>query len=79
MPIVSMICFDTPPKSSLSSRPMVAFYSSAMPSIKRSGRARGHETILLVEDSAPVRRLVQRILEKAGYSALEDRTGAQGQ
>ena len=30
----------------------------------------GDETILLVEDAAPVRRLVQRTLEKAGYKVL---------
>jgi CheY-like chemotaxis protein len=33
-------------------------------------RSRGRETILLVEDSAPVRRLVQRTLEKSGYTVL---------
>ncbi|MBZ0272531.1 PAS domain S-box protein [bacterium] len=31
---------------------------------------RGTETILLVEDDAPVRRLCQRILERAGYRLL---------
>ena len=38
----------------------------------------GHETILLVEDAAPVRRLVQRTLEKSGYEVLvaDSSTGA---
>ncbi len=38
----------------------------------------GHETILMVEDAAPVRRLVQRTLEKHGYKVLvaESATGA---
>jgi PAS domain S-box-containing protein len=38
----------------------------------------GTETILLVEDATPVRRLVQRTLEKAGYKVLsaESATGA---
>jgi len=38
-----------------------------------AGRARvhgGHETILLVEDANPLRRLVQRTLEEAGYQVL---------
>ncbi len=30
----------------------------------------GHETILLVEDAAPVRRLLQRTLEMSGYQVL---------
>jgi len=40
--------------------------------------AQGNETILLVEDAAPVRRLVQRTLEKSGYKVLaaESATGA---
>lgn len=38
----------------------------------------GHETILLVEDAAPVRKLVQRTLEKSGYRVLvaDSSTGA---
>lgn len=41
-------------------------------------RTGGRETILLVEDAAPVRRLVQRTLEKNGYQVLvaESATGA---
>ncbi len=42
------------------------------------GRVANRIDNLLAEDSAPVWSLVQRNLEKADYSALEDRTGAQG-
>lgn len=39
------------------------------------GRARGgSETILLVEDEAPVRRIARTILEKAGYRVVEAST-----
>ena len=40
--------------------------------------AQGSEAILLAEDAAPVRRLVQRTLEKSGYEVLaaESSTGA---
>jgi two-component system, cell cycle sensor histidine kinase and response regulator CckA len=37
----------------------------------------GHETILVVEDEAPLRELVQEILQKKGYTVLEAATGAQ--
>jgi nitrogen-specific signal transduction histidine kinase len=36
---------------------------------------RGHETILLVEDEAPLRQLVQFLLERLGYSVLEAESG----
>jgi two-component system cell cycle sensor histidine kinase/response regulator CckA len=36
----------------------------------REGDARGNETILVLEDSDPVRELVKRTLEGAGYSVL---------
>ena len=35
----------------------------------------GSETVLVVEDEAPVRKLVQRILEKAGYRVLLAESG----
>ena len=38
-------------------------------------RPTGNETILLVEDELPVRRVTRRILEKAGYTLLEARDG----
>ncbi len=34
-------------------------------------RATGNETVLVVEDEAPVRALISRILKRAGYSVLE--------
>jgi two-component system cell cycle sensor histidine kinase/response regulator CckA len=37
----------------------------------------GDETILVVEDEAPLRELVQEILEKKGYTVIEAATGAQ--
>jgi two-component system, cell cycle sensor histidine kinase and response regulator CckA len=37
----------------------------------------GDETILVVEDEAPLRELVQEILDKKGYTVLEAATGAQ--
>ncbi|MEQ1833327.1 MAG: PAS domain S-box protein, partial [Candidatus Eisenbacteria bacterium] len=40
-----------------------------------AGPARGHETVLLVEDEAPVRQLFKLALEGAGYRVLEGRDG----
>jgi signal transduction histidine kinase/CheY-like chemotaxis protein len=40
--------------------------------------ATGTETILLVEDSNPLRRLARRILESAGYNVLEAIDGDEG-
>jgi two-component system cell cycle sensor histidine kinase/response regulator CckA len=38
---------------------------------------RGHETILLAEDEAPVRKLARHILEMNGYSVLEASSGTE--
>jgi len=40
--------------------------------------ATGSETILLVEDSAPVRALARRVLERQGYVVLEASDGVEG-
>lgn len=45
--------------------------AAAMPS-------HGIETLLLVEDEAPVRRVAKRILESAGYSVLTAANGEEG-
>src|SRR5204863_2466179 len=37
----------------------------------------GNETILLVEDETPLRKLVQEILQKKGYRVLQASTGVQ--
>ncbi|MCG8590220.1 MAG: response regulator [Proteobacteria bacterium] len=38
----------------------------------------GHETVLLVEDEASVRRLVRRVLEENGYRVIEASDGREG-
>jgi PAS domain S-box-containing protein len=50
----------------------------AVPELTQAARqaARGHETILLVEDEATVRRLAREYLELQGYSVLEASDGA---
>jgi CheY-like chemotaxis protein len=42
----------------------------------RGAVTRGCETILLADDETPVRGMVRRILERAGYTVLEATTGA---
>jgi CheY-like chemotaxis protein len=43
----------------------------------RQTPAGGHETILLVEDSAVVRSLIKQVLIQRGYAVLEARDGAE--
>ncbi|HET9986260.1 MAG TPA: ATP-binding protein [Longimicrobiales bacterium] len=43
----------------------------------RGAVTRGCETVLLADDEAPVRAMVRRILERAGYTVLEATTGAE--
>jgi PAS domain S-box-containing protein len=45
--------------------------------LTRSRLPGGSETVLLVEDDAPVRRLARRTLERAGYHVLEASTGVE--
>jgi len=47
------------------------------PSAKYVSPPRGSETILLVEDEAPVRKLTRIILERAGYRVLEAETASE--
>jgi two-component system cell cycle sensor histidine kinase/response regulator CckA len=37
----------------------------------------GHETILLIEDNAPLRRMTERMLQRYGYHVLPAATGEQ--
>ncbi len=43
----------------------------------RTAATRGHETILLVEDEAPVRAIARRILVGAGYDVLDTESAAE--
>ncbi len=43
-----------------------------------TGLARGHGTVLIVDDEAPVRRVFSRVLEHAGYRVLTAELGAVG-
>jgi DNA-binding response OmpR family regulator len=45
------------------------------PEAPRNGNGRGTETILLVEDEAPLRRMLQESLASAGYRVLEGNDG----
>jgi CheY-like chemotaxis protein len=49
--------------------------ASAMEAIPEMRTRRGSETILLVEDEAPVRALARTILERHGYHVLEAQSG----
>ncbi len=52
--------------------PRVAAGVAAQPlPIDAMGEAHGTETILLVEDAVPVRRLTRKVLEQFGYTVLE--------
>jgi DNA-binding response OmpR family regulator len=50
----------------------------AAPASSRPAWHTGTETILVIEDEAPVRRLTARILSRAGYTVLLAATGAEG-
>lgn len=45
---------------------------------KASVKLKGTETVLLVEDEAPVRQLFSRVLAQAGYKVIEAADGTQG-
>ncbi len=55
--------------------PLTAPPSPEAEGADRISRARGSETILLVEDERPVRRLVKRILDQHGYRVFEAENG----
>jgi PAS domain S-box-containing protein len=58
--------------------PRATATASARPSPSpQQHRARAGETILVVEDEEPIRRLVQRVLEAAGYRVLTAASGAE--
>jgi PAS domain S-box-containing protein len=51
--------------------PRVSGRGEAAPAAREAAFSRGSETILLVEDEAPVRGLALRVLEQSGYKVLE--------
>lgn len=51
--------------------------ADARPEITHSEKMRGNETVLVVEDEEPVRKLVVRLLSMLGYTVLEASTGAE--
>jgi PAS domain S-box-containing protein len=57
------------PTIRLAAAPTVAAPSQAAP-------ARGAETVLVVDDDAPLRRTMRRVLESRGYRVLEAESGA---
>ena len=56
-------------------------YHAAVPDVEPSAESSplgGHETVLLVEDEAEVRRLLKLVLENAGYAVIEAADGEEG-
>jgi two-component system, cell cycle sensor histidine kinase and response regulator CckA len=47
------------------------------PSARPAVRARGEERILLVEDEAPLRRVIREVLEESGYEVVEAADGTE--
>jgi two-component system cell cycle sensor histidine kinase/response regulator CckA len=56
--------------------PRVESADEPLPVVKTAAASRGSETILLVEDEAPVRLVASRILRQSGYIVLEAPDGA---
>ncbi|MBI1947530.1 MAG: response regulator [Deltaproteobacteria bacterium] len=55
--------------------PRVGGKPDALPPARTSATQGGSETVLLVEDEAPLRRVAVRVLKKAGYDVLEAGNG----
>ena len=56
--------------------PRVGGQAPAKPVAMPSQQARGHETVLIVEDEPALRELTKRVLQGAGYVVLEAACGA---